>query len=387
MRLVIITTHPIQYYAPVFKLLQERGQINIKVFYTWGDGAIYKHDPGFGKKIIWDIPLLEGYDHEFLTNSSKQPGSSHFKGIVNPDAIQRIDAFQPNAILVYGWAYHSHLKILRYYKGKVPVWFRGDSNLIDKQTGLKNILRNVFLRWVYSHVDKAFYVGSANKAYFKKYGLKENRLVFAPHAIDNIRFAENRHTEALALRKSLNIRETDILVLFAGKLDPKKDPELLLGAFMEAARENVHLLILGNGLLELQLKRTVESKKLKRVHFLDFQNQQQMPVAYQACDVFCLPSKGPGETWGLAVNEAMACSKAILVSDNVGCAVDLVKDGYNGMTFKSGDATDIRRCLDQLTSSKALLKQYGSHSSLVIKDWNFLNIALAIENEINEAKR
>jgi len=66
-KLAIITTHPIQYYAPIFKLLSERKKIEICVFYTWGKDALKdKFDVGFGKKIEWDIPLLEGYNYNFL---------------------------------------------------------------------------------------------------------------------------------------------------------------------------------------------------------------------------------------------------------------------------------------------------------------------------------
>src|SRR5258708_31443071 len=114
MRLAIITTHPIQYYAPVFKLLHERGNISIKVFYTWGESALNKYDPGFDKNITWDIPLLDGYPYEWVQNAATDPGSHHFKGIVNPGLTDQVKAWQPNAILFYGWAYQGHLKTIRY---------------------------------------------------------------------------------------------------------------------------------------------------------------------------------------------------------------------------------------------------------------------------------
>src|SRR5690606_24455591 len=189
-KLAIIITHPIQYYAPVFKLLA--AQCHVKVFYTWGEKAIKpKHDPGFGKAIAWDIPLLGGYEYEFLENTAANPGSHHRKGIINPHIIKRIVAFEPQALLVYGYAYDSHFRAMRYFKGKIPVWFRGDSTLLDHADALKSLVKSIYLKWVYQYIDKAFYVGSNNKAYFKKYGLKEEQLVFAPHAIDNLRFAED----------------------------------------------------------------------------------------------------------------------------------------------------------------------------------------------------
>ncbi len=145
MRLAIITTHPIQYYAPVFKLLHERQRIEIKVFYTWGENAINKFDRGFDKMVSWDIQILDGYPFEWMKNTSNDPGSHHFKGITNPWATRQINDWKPDAILVYGWAYHSHLKALRYYKNKIPVYFRGDSTLLSESTGIKKILKYIFL--------------------------------------------------------------------------------------------------------------------------------------------------------------------------------------------------------------------------------------------------
>ncbi len=428
-KLAVIITHPIQYYAPVFKLLTERGKVELKVFYTWGEESVAKFDPGFGKKIEWDIPVLEGYNYQFLRNTAKQPGSNHFSGINNPDAIAQVEAFKPNAILIYGWAYQSHLKILRYFNKKIPVWFRGDSNLNDSIPGWKSLLRGIFLTWIYKHIDKALYVGQANKAYYLKYGVKENQLCFAPHAIDNYRFNQPREREVFELRKNLGILDFEILILFAGKLEPKKDPGLLLQAFRELNLRNVHLLFVGNGVLEEELKRecnlrdekqevrdksqefrsekreargksqefrneTLESGAMsqefgvenlenesedwkQRVHFMDFQNQQMMPVIYQACDLFCLPSKGPRETWGLAVNEAMAAGKAVLVSDKVGCHPDLIKE--NGEVFQSGNLDQLKDKLNLLTNSGDRLVTQGTISRDIIKNWSFEKQAICIE--------
>jgi len=191
-RLAIITTHPIQYNAPLFELLTQRGVIEVKVFYTWGKAVLSnKFDPGFGKVINWDIDLLKGYAYTFLQNISNNPGSSHYNGINNPTIVNEIEDWQADAVLVYGWNFKSHLKCMRYFKGKLPVYFRGDSTMLNKKKTVKSLFRRIFLKWVYSYVDNAFYVGQSNFDYFKKHGLKKNELIFAPHAIDNARFASN----------------------------------------------------------------------------------------------------------------------------------------------------------------------------------------------------
>ncbi len=380
-KLAIIITHPIQYYIPVFKLLAKKCQL--KVFYTWGKKGVGKKlDPGFGKEIIWDIPMFEGYDYELLENIAKDPGSHHGKGIVNPEILDRIDYFRPHAILVYGYIYKSHLKVMRHFKGKIPIWFRGDSTLLDEKLGVKSLLKWFYLKWVYSHVDVAFHVGENNKKYFKKYGLKDKQLIFAPHAIDNERFGRNLAQEASLLRETLGIKETDILILFAGKLEAKKNPELLLKAFDEIVTlserntktSNIpqkHLLFVGNGDLETSLKVKAKFTKLQNIHFLDFQNQSQMPIIYQACNIFCLPSQGPGETWGLAVNEAMAAGKAIIVSDKVGCFTDLIFENVNGNYFPNNNVNELVKSISLLTNDHIKAADFGKKSKAIIQEWSF----------------
>lgn len=381
-RLAIVTTHPVQYYAPVFRLLQERARILPTVFYTTGSHN-ETYDPGFNRHIKWDIPLLDGYRYELVENIAKDPGSHHFKGAINPGLIAAIDASEPDAVLVIGWSYASHLKVMRHYHHVRPVYFRGDSTLLDACSSLRQLLRPVMLRWIYRHVDHAFYNGTHNRAYFKKYGLKDRQLSFAPHAIDNERFGADHSAEAEQLRRDLGIAADEILVLFSGKFESKKAPLFLLENFLKIDLEKVHLAFTGSGTLEPALRKMAMGKQ--NIHFLPFQNQSVMPVVYQSCDLYCLPSSGPAETWGLAVNEAMASGKAVLVSDKVGCGADLVLPD-NGAIFQSGNSEAFCSALARLTVSRKNLAALGTHSKNIIQPWNFENIAIAIENQLLHEK-
>jgi glycosyltransferase involved in cell wall biosynthesis len=385
-KLAIITTHPIQYNAPFFRLLAERGKVNVRVFYTWGEKVLAdKYDPGFGKIITWDIPLLEGYDFTMVENKSKKPGSDHFNGIINPSLNNQIESWGANAVLVFGWAFNSHLKCLRYFKGKIPVFFRGDSTLLDKKNNvLTNTIKSIFLKWVYKNVDIAFFVGEQNKKYFIHYGLKENQLIFAPHAVDNIRFSYPLKKD---IKSELGIKESNILFLFAGKFELKKNPELLLEAFIQLNDFKTHLLFVGNGFLENRLKEKYLqlSKDLQsRIHFKDFQNQLEMPDIYKSADVFVLPSKGPRETWGLAVNEAMASGLPVLVSDKCGCNNDLIEDGINGYTFESDNLSQLVSKMNKMVNDSEALKQMGRNSKNKIQFWSFESIAMVIEEKMNK---
>jgi len=379
MKLAIITSHPIQYNAPWFKLLAAGGTVYPCVFYTWGEGgAGAKYDPDFKRNIEWDIPLLEGYEYRMMENVSKDPGTHHFRGIVNPGLIAAVEEWGPDAVLVFGWNFHSHLRCIRHFHGKVPVLFRGDSTLLNERPGWKRQLRRMFLKWVYGHVDMALYVGARNKEYFLRHGLKEGQLVFAPHAIDNHRFAGShvlRMQEALAWRRSLGIGDDDIVVLYAGKLEPNKNPGLLLQLARNIPDPRVKFMLVGNGVLEPELKKAGAGDD--RIRFLDFQNQGRMPLVYRLADVFILPSRS--ETWGLAVNEAMACGRPVMVSEKVGCAVDLVRQHVNGIVFNLQDADECKQFLNSCLEDRGRLAAMGECSREIIGEYSFERIVASLQ--------
>jgi glycosyltransferase involved in cell wall biosynthesis len=369
-------------------MISERGIIELKVYYTWGDSSIKsKFDPGFGKVIEWDIPLLNGYEYEFLENTATEKGSHHFNGIINPTLIERVNVWKPTSILVFGWNNRSHLSALRYFHKKIPVLFRGDSTLIDEARGfsVRRIFRRVFLRLIYNYIDYALYVGKQNYKYYVAHGLKPNQLVYCPHAIDIDRFAnpgEDYHERAKELANKLGISHGATVFLFAGKLEKKKNPSLLLEAFAELNLADTHLVVVGNGHLEVQLKDL--AKDLKKIHFLDFQNQTIMPVIYRLADVFVLPSQGPGETWGLAINEAMACGCAILVSRKCGAWEDVVVEGVNGFSFESGDKSDLIDKFTKLINDRSGIDQMKLASKAQVSKFSFVKIASQIENVVSQ---
>lgn len=383
-KLAIISTHPIQYNAPLFRLLALRKNIYVKVFYTWSQlqhGK--KFDPGFGKTIEWDIPLLDGYEYTFVENISAQPGSHHFKGIVNPSLTKEIEEWGANALMVYGWNFKSHFKAMRFFKNKMPVLFRGDSTLLDETSGLKKIIRRTVLKYIYSFVDVAFYAGVANKAYFAAHGFKEKQLVFMPHAIDNKRFANSIENIAAAkkLRNDLDIPLDATVFLFVGKLENKKQPDFLLASFAALNVTHSFLLVIGSGELEVILKQTYID--YKNIIFLGFQNQLAMPAFYNACNVLILPSKGPSETWGLAINEAMAAGKAIIASKACGAVYDLVLPDYNGFIIPTNSTVALTNAMLHFINNATSAELMGANSLSIINQYTYEADCLAIEATLN----
>lgn len=365
MRLAILCTHPIQYFAPVFRALSESGDIQVHVFYGWR-GAVEKTlDRGFGQEFAWDVPLLDGYDFEFLPNIAREPGTHHYFGIDLPTLRERIGQWKPDAMLVYGWRYKAHLKAMRHFHGRIPILFRGDSTLLDERPGWRRWARRRVLRWVYRHVDVALYVGQQNRRYFEAHGLQGAQLVFAPHSVENDRFRSGTERTEEEWRRKLGILATDTVVMFVGKLESYKAPTMLLQAFQSLSCCDLHLVFVGTGPLELQLHQDAR----ERVHFLGFQNQSKMPAVYGMADIVVLPSIR--ETWGLALNEAMASGRAVAASDRVGGAIDLIQSGRNGWIFRANCVDAIRDCLAKAAAEgRHGLRVFGERSRQIIGDWS-----------------
>lgn len=379
-RLAIITTHPIQYNAPMFRLLNEHGHIYIKVFYTWGQSASAVFDAKFGITRSWDVPLLEGYEYEFLENTSRKPDSNRFFGVVNPGLLKKIKDGKFDAVMVNRWSLYSHLLVMQCLPGNTKLFFRGDSHLLNESKGISTALKTILLKWVYRKVSCAFFVGKYNREYYLKYGLDDKRLKPALHAVDNSRFIQESilwEQKAQNERFRLGIPDNAVVFLYAGKFYDLKQTDLLVRTFMEVKGDKYRLLLIGNGDQEMKLKEVALQDK--RIIFQPFHNQSDMPWVYRIGDVFVLPSKS--ETWGLGVNEAMACSRPAIVSDMCGCGPELIIDNVTGFIFQSGSMESLKSKLMNY-NSRSEASIHGKNAFQHIQSFTLDRFAEAIEREM-----
>jgi glycosyltransferase involved in cell wall biosynthesis len=354
-RLAVVVSHPIQYYVPLYRRLAARKDLCIRVFFTWHAAETAKHDPGFGREVAWDIPLTDRYDYELVENVAAKPGSRHYWGIRNPELIPRVIHWKPDAIHITGYAYASHLKAMRgFHRRGIPVLFRGDSHLLDQHRDWRWQIKKALLRRVYGWTSACLYVGRNNFEYYRELGVPAEKLFYCPHSIEVKRFAEPNdelERQARAWREQLNIPENRTVLLFAGKFEARKQPLELMNAVLGFGDNRVVLLMVGNGPLEKEVAAIAEGNP-HRFKVLPFQNQSRMPVVYRLADIFVLPS-AYGETWGLVLNESLACGRRVIASDKVGGAPDLISSQAEGAIFKTGDWNDFRDKVDQLLAVRA----------------------------------
>lgn len=337
-RLAIVLSHPVQYYSPWFRWLRAHTPLEFRVFYLWEFGVTPTRDPQFGTTFQWDVDLLAGYDSEFVPNIARDPGTHHFGGLDNPALTARLAAWRPGAVLLFGYNWRSHLRVVWWARRHgVPLLFRGDSHLLGRaQLPLR---RRLLLRLLYRQFAAFACVGAANRDYFRALGVPDTRLFFAPHAVNAAHFDPAdpaSRAAAQKLRDGLGLAGKRV-VLFAGKFSAAKQPVALLEAFLASATPADALVFVGDGAERDRLTALAATRPDAAVRFLPFANQSEMPARYRLADLFVLPSRGHYETWGLAVNEAMHLGVPCLVSDLVGCQRDLVTPGETGWVFPADD--------------------------------------------------
>ncbi|AZQ66749.1 glycosyltransferase [Silicimonas algicola] len=365
MTFAVVSSHPIQYYAPLFRELARR--IDVQVFYLHQVTAHDQAEAGFDLGFEWDVDLLSGYESSFLENAAIRPGLHHFRGVSTPGIAAALKQGRFRAVLLTGWHLWGYAQAIMSAKRLgIPVMVRGDSQLQTKRSFAKRATKAVAYPAFLRTFDAALYVGTRSKDYWRHYLYPGERLFFSPHCVDNAWFAERSSAEAgTTLRQKLGIAPHTKVLLFAGKLQPFKRPLDVIdaGALLRRNGRDVQLLVAGSGELDAAMWQRADAAGVP-LHMLGFQNQSAMPAAYAAADLLVLPSSS--ETWGLVANEALACGTPVVVSDACGCAPDLAADGIAGATFPTGNvralAERLSQLLDQPPDNAQIAKKISRYS-------------------------
>ena len=366
LRLAVVTSHPIQYQAPLFRELATR--LDLSVFFACRATSQDQANAGFGVAFDWDIDVTSGYRSRFLTNVSRTPAPNRFFCCDTPEIGGLLRQGRFDALLVMGWHLKTYWQAISAAKSLgMPVLVRGDSQLGTPRGTAKRMVKKILYPRALRIFDAALYVGERSRAYWDHYGYPRDRMFFSPHCVDTKWFTARADLDKRGeIRRRLGIAADAKVALFAGKLVAFKRPLDLVAAaaLLKTGGYAVSILIAGSGPLEAELAAAVTASGVS-LHQLGFCNQTEMPGAYAAADVLVLPSSGR-ETWGLVANEAQACGLPVIVSSACGCAPDLAADGTAGCIFPFGDtealSAALRAMLDHPPALTSILEKSANYS-------------------------
>jgi glycosyltransferase involved in cell wall biosynthesis len=375
-RLAYFVSHPIQYQAPLLRRIAREPDIELSVFFSSDHTTRGFIDEGFGVKVEWDVPLLEGYSYKFLPRVPGPEGLG-FARPINRRIFETIEQGGFDAVWVHGYSTVNSLRtILSAGMLDVPVLLRAESTLQDRErSSAKLFAKDVFFHVLRRHVRGVLAIGTANAKYWRRYMGDDMPLYAMPYAVDN-EFFERKALEASsrteALRRELGLVPGRPVILFASKLQARKHCDDLIAAWDEAWKQTgsvsrPYLLIIGDG--EQRAALEASAAGLEGIQFLGFKNQTELPAYFNLCDVFVLPSIH--EPWGLVVNEAMNAARAVIVSDDVGCQADLVVDGVNGRVYPARNVSALTEALRDVLDTPGRAQAMGTAGLLQIRRHGF----------------
>lgn len=377
-RLAYLVTHPIQYQAPLLRLIAQDPSIDLTVLFQSDFSMRSYQDPGFGRSIGWDVPLVDGYKHEFLPGIGRHDVITAHKPI-SWGLMSRLQRSRFDALWVHGYSrWVNWLAIGCAKRQGLKVFVRDEATAESKQrSSSRHFAKRVFFAALRRMVDGFLAIGSNNRDYYASWGVSPAQIFMMPYCVDNEFFAARARAAEPAreeLRRSLGLDRGRPVILFASKFEPRKRPDDLLAAYRRLVGDwdqasVPYLVFAGDGELKQSIEAEARASGLDYVKFLGFRNQTELPALYELCDVFVLPSVD--EPWGLVVNEVMAAGRAVVVSDKVGCARDLVTDRVNGIQFQAGNVPALADALHYVLSEPGRTAAMGAASRDIIARWSF----------------
>jgi len=371
-RVAVVTTHPIQYQVPWLRRLSASPGIDLHVFFAMIPDA-EEQGREFGVRFEWDIPLLDGYAYSVLENRSSRPSLTDFFGCDTPQLYREIRKGRFDAVIVNGWVVKSCLQALwACRRSGTPCIVRAEVNGLRPRVAWKRGLHRLLL----AQYSACLSIGSNNRRYLLERGVPAERIFETGYCVDNERFSGQAakwraETGVAELRRRFGLESDPATFLFSGKFVEKKRPGDIIEAVRRLApadRERLQVLMVGGGPLGESLQAQAAGLPIQ---FAGFLNQSEITAAYAASDCLLLPSDS-GETWGLVVNEAMACGLPVIVSDQVGSAADLVQPGCTGHIHACGDTQGLSMLLASCARDRASLARMGAEASAVVRSsYNF----------------
>lgn len=335
----VLCTHPVQYFAPLYRALSKRPEIELTVYYLSQQGATAYFDAGFNAQIKWDTDLLSGYRSVFLTTAGKVPAAKFDVGTVRLlAAISRtLKRARHDVLLLHGFMGAFGLVAMESAKlAGTRIAFRSESHRWVPGAMQRQAVR----RRLFARCDGFAAIGTWNRDYYLAHGVSPARIHIAPYTVDVEEIASRTAQLRLQrneLRQKLGLSAQTHVFLYVGKMYRAKGVATLLRAFSQVARNaDAALILAGDGEDKGSLEGLADTLGIRsQVVFTGFINQSDLPRIYAVSDSAIQPCDYG--TWGLVINEALAAKLPVIATAHMGAVGDLLTDGHSGIVVAPGD--------------------------------------------------
>jgi glycosyltransferase involved in cell wall biosynthesis len=299
-----------------------------------------------------------------------EAGSRGRTGLVSA-LTKALEEVSPDVVAIPGWIGRGPVAALNWcVRRKVPAVVMSASSAVGKsRTGWRERCKRRIVRLYSAGLGG----GTPQVDYLASLGISKDRLFPGYNVVDNRYFAEKAaasRQDAARLRKQLGL-PLDYFLSVCRFIEEKNLPRMLQAYAdyrKKSGSRSWKYVLLGDGPLRGQVVDLRERLQLQDSLLLPgFKQMDELPSYYGLARAFIIPSLS--ETWGLVTNEAMAAGLPVLVSSHCGCAIDLVREGYNGFTFHPTDSEHLTQLMLKLSGGDCDLDAMGLASQKLISQW------------------
>lgn len=353
MRIAFLVERPTQFEAPFYRFAAGDPENELRVLFTGADVAEPVFDPELGKPVSWGIDLLSGYLHEVCRSEE--------------DLLKRLRPGACDLMIANGYTqpvYRKGVRIAR--QAGIATALRLDSVLWDGSF-VRNIAKHLlFAAYMKRMYDLFLGVGSLTLEYLRRFGVPAERTGLFPYAVDVETFRSRSMlttAERAAVRERLGIPPDARVVLALAKFNAREAPWDLLRAFVHLGREDVWLVLAGDG----PERAALQGQAGPRVLFPGYVPYPELPALYAAADLFVHPARE--ERWGVSVQEALACGLPAIASSRVGAGHDLIAPGGNGFVYTAGNDGELALRIDEALALQP--ERVRERSREILARWDY----------------
>jgi glycosyltransferase involved in cell wall biosynthesis len=336
--------------------------------------TLITHGPA---EFTWNLSLPESIHASFFS----APGDSPLAGTLRHPVrewhkggrlIEYLQAHGVRAVILFGYRYLSFLRVIRYCRRTgIPAFVHNDSNIHGDRhmPSWKRTLKSAMYRGWLTQVSGVMSMGEYGDDFFLRYGADPEGLYRVPWPVDEDYHSRVTEERLQRFRQKFGLSDDRRYLLFSGRLVAVKRVDLLIDAFAAIAdeRPDWDLVIVGEGVLGEELRQRVPNALRSRIVWTGFLDGDEPALAYNAADVLVLPSDF--EPWALVIQEAMAAGLAVVASDVVGAARELIQDKSSGRIFPAGRLGTLIEALMDVTAPTNI-ERYQAEATRALADWS-----------------
>jgi glycosyltransferase involved in cell wall biosynthesis len=361
-RVTVVSPEPTPYRSPLFDLVAARPELELTVIYaahtvagrTWSVEPEHRSMflrglavPGLGRLLHHDYP-------------------------VTPGIVRALRESRPDVVVVSGWStFASQAAIVWCRRRGVPYLPLVESHDLGPRKGWRRAVKGAVVPRVLRRAAGALALGTASRDSLVERGAQRERVHIFANTIDVPEWEERQGELAQRrseLRAELGAGAEDVLLLSVARLGPEKGLDVLVRGVAVAGDPKLLLVIAGEGPQRREIEALAQELGV-RLRLTGDLAADKVAEAYAAADVFVLLSTR--ETWGVVVNEAAASGLPLVLSDRVGAAYDLLRDGENGFLVGAGDVEATGEAFKRLGADAGLRVRAGERSRELVRGWGY----------------